>query len=117
MSWTKFINETMGRLGTLQKETPEMFAGFNTMGKAAKKNGALDEKTKEYIALGIGISTRCESCIAFHVKSLVRLGASRAEFCEALEMIGYMGGGPSVTFGAKALEAFDEFTAGSHSPE
>jgi AhpD family alkylhydroperoxidase len=101
----------MGRIGALQQQTPEMFKGFNTMGKAAKKSGALDEKTKEFIALGIGISTRCDSCIGFHVKSLVRIGATREELCEALEMIGYMGGGPSIAYSAKALEAFDEFTA------
>ncbi|WP_420862006.1 carboxymuconolactone decarboxylase family protein [Algirhabdus cladophorae] len=113
MSWTKFMADTMGRISTLQKQTPEMFAGFNTMSQAAKKNGALSEKTKELIALGIAISTRCDSCIAFHVKSLVRLDTTRAELCEALEMIGYMGGGPSIAYGAKALEAFDEFSAPS----
>ena len=69
MSWSDFMKDTMGRLDTLQKETPETFAGFNQMGRAAKTNGALDEKTKELIALGIAISTRCDSCIAFHVKS------------------------------------------------
>jgi AhpD family alkylhydroperoxidase len=82
------------------------------MGRAAKTNGALDEKTKELIALGIAISTRCDSCIAFHVKSLVRLKTTRDELCEALAMIAYMGGGPSVAFSAKALEAYDEFTGG-----
>ena len=111
MNWTTFLNDTMQRMGKLQKEAPETFAGFNPMGKAAKKNGALDEKTKELIALGIAISTRCESCIGFHVKSLVRLETTREEFCEALEMIAFMGGGPSIAFGAKALEAYDEFTA------
>lgn len=110
MNWNTFLSDTMQRMGTLQAEAPETFSGFNTMGKAAKKNGALDEKTKELIALGIAISTRCDSCIAFHVKSLVRLGTTRAEFCEALEMISFMGGGPSITFSAKALEAYDEFT-------
>ena len=110
MSWTKFLNETVGRIGALQKETPNMFAGFNATSQAAKKSGALDEKTKELIALGIAISTRCDSCIGFHVKSLVRLKTTRAELCEALEMIGYMGGGPAIAYGAKALEAFDEFS-------
>ena len=110
MSWNTFLSDTMQRMGTLQAEAPETFSGFNTMGKAAKKNGALDEKTKELIALGIAISTRCDSCIGFHVKSLVRLGTTRAEFCEALEMISFMGGGPSIAFSAKALEAYDEFT-------
>ena len=110
MNWNTFLNDTMQRMGTFQAEAPETFSGFNIMGKAAKKNGALDEKTKELIALGIAISTRCDSCIGFHVKSLVRLGTTRAEFCEALEMISFMGGGPSIAFSAKALEAYDEFT-------
>ena len=111
VSWTAFLDHTMKRMATLQREAPDMFAGFNAMGKAAKKTGALDEKTNELTALGIAISTRCDSCIGFHVKSLVRLGATRAELCEALEMIGYMGGGPSIAFGSKALEAYDEFSA------
>ena len=81
MNWNTFLSDTMQRMGTLQAEAPETFSGFNTMGKAAKKNGALDEKTKELIALGIAISTRCDSCIGFHVKSLVRLGTTRSEFC------------------------------------
>lgn len=109
MDWNKFLGETVARIGKLQKQAPGMTEGFNTMAKAAKRNGALDEKTKELVALGIAISTRCESCIGFHTKSLVRLGTTRQEFCEALEMIGYMGGGPSIAFGAKALEAFDQF--------
>lgn len=113
MGWTTFLNDTMGRIGTLQKEAPELFKGFNAMGQAAKKSGALDEKTKELIALGIAVSTRCDSCIGFHVKSLVRLKTTREELCEALEMIAYMGGGPSVAYGAKALEAYDEFTGTS----
>ncbi|MGC3939710.1 carboxymuconolactone decarboxylase family protein [Roseobacter sp. EG26] len=111
MNWTTFLGETIGRISKLQKETPDMFAGFNAMSQAAKKSGALDEKTKELIALGIAVSTRCDSCIGFHVKSLVRLKTTREELCEALEMIGYMGGGPSIAYGAKALEAFDEFSA------
>ena len=110
MNWNTFLKDTMQRMETFQAEAPKTFSGFNIMGKAAKKNGVLDEKTKELIALGIAISTRCDSCIGFHVKSLVRLGTTRAEFCEALEMISFMGGGPSITFSAKALEAYDEFT-------
>ncbi|MDA9370438.1 ATP-binding cassette domain-containing protein, partial [Amylibacter sp.] len=41
------------------------------------------------------IATRCDSCIGFHVRSLVRLKATRDEISEALEMATFMGGGPS----------------------
>lgn len=110
MDWNNLLENAIKNTSTFQKEASETFEAFGAMGKAAKKNGALSEKTKELIALGIAISTRCENCIAYHVKSLVRLGSTREEFCEALEMISYMGGGPSISYSAKALEAYDQFS-------
>ena len=113
MDWKKFLNETKVSFNILEKEIPETFRGFGVMGKDAKKNGRLTEKTKEFIALGIAIATRCDSCIAFHVNSLVRLKTSRDEIIEALSMWSYMGGGPAIAFSAKALEAFDQFSNNS----
>ena len=111
MDWNDFMDETLGHIAALSREIPETVAGFNKMGAAAKTNGALDEKTKEIMALGIAIATRCDSCIGFHVKSLVRLGLTRAELCEALAMATYMGGGPSYAYSAKALAAYDTFSS------
>ena len=76
----------MDDITTMSKEMPETVKGFNLMGAAAKKSGALDEKTKEIMALGIAIATRCDSCIGFHVKSLIRLEITREELCEALAL-------------------------------
>ncbi|MGI9520368.1 MAG: carboxymuconolactone decarboxylase family protein [Hyphomicrobiaceae bacterium] len=109
MIWKQFLTENIQRISILQKAIPSTFVGFDVMGATAKKAGALDEKTKEFIALGIAVSTRCESCIGFHTRSLVKLGATREELSEVLAMCAYMGGGPSIAFGAKALEAYDEF--------
>ena len=111
MDWQVFMDEIVADIGTLSKEIPDIARTFNAMGAVAKKSGALSEKTKEIMALGIAIATRCDSCIGFHVKSLVRLGTTRAELCEALAMATYMGGGPSFAFSAKALKAFDTFSA------
>jgi len=80
------------------------------MGKEAKKNGVVSEKTKEFVALGIAISTKCESCIGLHIESLIRLETTRDELIEVLAMCSYMGGGPSITFSTKALEAFDQLS-------
>jgi AhpD family alkylhydroperoxidase len=110
MDWNDFMAETEANIATYSKEVPQTVKGFGMMGQAAKAEGALSEKTKEFMALGIAIATRCDSCIGFHVRSLVRLKATRAEFCEALAMATYMGGGPSYAFSAKALKAYDVFS-------
>ena len=110
MDWKSFLTDTQKSFANLNKNIPETFNGFNAMGKEAKKNGELSEKTKEFIALGIAIATRCESCIGFHVASLVRLGATKGEIIEALSMASYMGGGPSITYSAKALDAFEQMS-------
>ncbi|MCO4824995.1 MAG: carboxymuconolactone decarboxylase family protein [Amylibacter sp.] len=110
MNWENFMDDTIADIGTLYKEIPDTISGFNKMGAAAKKSGALSEKTKEIMALGIAIATRCDSCIGFHIKSLIRLGITREELCEALAMATYMGGGPSYAYSAKALKAFDTFS-------
>ena len=111
MDWKSFIKDTRKKFANLNKEIPDTFEGFNLMGKEAKKNGIVDEKTKEFVALGIAISTRCESCIGMHVEALIRLKTSKEELVEILAMCSYMGGGPSITFSAKALEAFEQLNS------
>ena len=110
MDWKAFMSGIEADIATYSKEVPDTVRGFGIMGKAAKAEGVLSEKTKELIALGIAVSTRCDSCIGFHVRSLIRLGTSREELCEALAMATYMGGGPSYAFSAKALAAYDTFS-------
>ena len=96
--------------GELRKAVPDTMNGFYAMAKAATAPGVLDEKTKELIALAIGVSTRCDGCIGFHAKALVRLQATRAEVAETLGMAVYMGGGPSLMYAADALRAYDQFS-------
>ena len=111
MDWKKLTGETKQNFAKFHKETPATFEGFGVMGKDAKKEGHLSEKTKEFIALGISIAVRCESCIGLHVEHLVRLGTTKEELVEALSMSSYMGGGPSITYSAKALDAFEQLSS------
>ena len=79
MDWKKLTTDTKQLFSKFQKESPATFEGFGVMGKDAKKDAHLSEKTKEFIALGISVAVRCESCIGLHVEHLVRLGATRDE--------------------------------------
>ncbi len=83
---------------------------FSELAKTATADGALDKKTKELIALAIGVSQRCDGCIGFHAKALKDLGATRDEIAEVMAMTVYMGGGPALMYAADALRAFDQFT-------
>jgi AhpD family alkylhydroperoxidase len=85
-------------------------SGFYAMAKAATADGVVDKKTKEFVALAIGVTQRCDGCIGFHAKALKDLGATREEVSEILSMCIYMGGGPALMYAADALRAFDQFS-------
>ena len=98
-------------LATLRTGIPDVMKGFNDMARAATRDGALDRKTKELIALALGVAAHCDACIGFHVQALVKLGATKAEVEETLGMAVYMGGGPSMMYSANGVAAFEEFSA------
>jgi AhpD family alkylhydroperoxidase len=104
------IQEVTHNLAGLRKAQPEVMQAFGQLSRSALVDGAISEKHKELIALGISISVRCAGCIGFHVKALKRLGVTRAEFDEALGVAVYMGGGPSLMYTAMAISAYDEFS-------
>jgi AhpD family alkylhydroperoxidase len=104
---TKRISSNMK---VLRKDIADTMQGFSALALAATKDGALDRKTKEFIAMAIGVSSRCDGCIGFHTEALIKLGATRQEFEEVLGMAVYMGGGPSLMYAADAMLAFDQFS-------
>ncbi len=109
-SFQKLTQQVSGHLADLRASTPEVMKAFNELGRAALEAGALDAKTKELIAMALSVAVRCDPCIGFHAKSLVRLGATRQELDEMLAVATYMGGGPSLMYAVSATAAFDEFT-------
>lgn len=88
----------------------EVMKSFSAMAQNATKAGALDAKTKELLALAIGVAVRCDDCIAFHAKAAASLGATREEIMETLGMAIYMGAGPSVMYASHAVQAFTQFS-------
>jgi AhpD family alkylhydroperoxidase len=97
-------------LATLRVNTPAVMKGFGELGRAAIAPGVLDTKTKELIALALGVAERCDPCIGFHMQALVKLGVTRQEIDETLGVTTYMGGGPSLMYAANAIAAFDELS-------
>ena len=93
----------------LRHAIPEVYKGFGELSAAAFAPGALDRKTKELIALAIGVVEGCDGCIASHGQAAARACASRQEAAEAIGVTFLMHGGPATIHGARAYEAFCEF--------
>ncbi|MDQ7071850.1 MAG: carboxymuconolactone decarboxylase family protein [Rhodobacterales bacterium] len=112
MTWATKLGDTRNQLRALNKTIPDTTKAFGALGKAVKEGGVLEFKTKEFVALGIAVATHCEACIALHVEALIRVGATREEVGDVLAMTIQMGGGPSMMYAGKALECYDELSAG-----
>jgi hypothetical protein len=109
-SYTDLTQDISNEIAKLRKEIPDVMNGFSQMAQAATKDGVLDKKTKELIAIALAVANHCPGCIGFHSQTLVKLQASREELLETLGMAIYMGGGPSLMYAAEALSAFEEFS-------
>jgi AhpD family alkylhydroperoxidase len=96
-------------LRALREDIPDTLKAFSALSQAAARPGALDRKTKELIALALGVAAHCDGCIGYHAEALVKLGASRKEVEEVLAMAVYMGGGPSLMYAADAIVAYEQF--------
>jgi AhpD family alkylhydroperoxidase len=79
------------------------------MPAAAYAAGALDEKTKELIALAIAVSKECDAMHPSHARGAARTGATESEVAEALGVTIAMNGGPATVYGPRAFAAFREF--------
>ena len=97
-----YYQQTLGLMEELGRAIPKTMAGYNRVHHAAVADGALSLKVKELMALAIGITVRCDGCIAYHVNE---------EIVETIGVAIMMGGGPSVMYGTEALAAYDELQA------
>jgi AhpD family alkylhydroperoxidase len=98
-------------LAQLKGAQPDTMRAFSTLGQVTLRDGALDRKTKELIAMALSVAARCDPCLGYHAQALARAGCTRAEFEEMLGVCVYMGGGPSLMYAAHALDAFVESSA------
>lgn len=94
----------------LEKEFPKETEGFLDFLKDAESGVNISRKDKELINVALSLAAQCEWCIAFHVKSAARAGATRNEIVEAGFQAVIMHGGPAFMWMTRLLQAADEFT-------
>ncbi|OKO86882.1 alkylhydroperoxidase [Bradyrhizobium sp. NAS80.1] len=108
-NYPEITRQISANMKKLRNDIPDTMKGFAMLAQAATRDGALDKKTKELMALALGVAAHCDGCIGFHAEALVKLGATRQEVEETLGMAVYMGGGPSLMYAADAIAAYEQF--------
>ena len=105
----KILSESKDELAKLSKSNPKELSSFMEFIHQAEKGSAIDEKTKELIAIACAVVLRCDSCIAFHVESAINAKATKEEILEAGIVAVLMGGGPALMYLCHLNRAIDEF--------
>lgn len=99
-------SELVQRRKELAPATHDAFQAFSRQVFAA---GALDEKTKQLIAVAVAHVTQCPYCIRGHTRAALHKGASEPELMEAIWVASEMRAGGAYAHSLLALD-----TAQSH---
>jgi AhpD family alkylhydroperoxidase len=107
MDWKHYLDETFASIGVLGSETPSTVAGYRKLHAAGAETARLDLKTRELICIAVAITTRCDGCIANHVKKAMEAGASRAEIADACGVAVAMNAGAAIAYAGRAMAAHE----------
>lgn len=105
-NWTEHTALVKKSFGELGKKHPKMLQAYASLEQAAAAE-ALDEKTRELIAIAVAITTRCESCISVHAEKAAKAGATESEIAGALATAISLNAGAAYTYALRALEAVE----------
>jgi AhpD family alkylhydroperoxidase len=86
---------------------PELIRGFGALSRGASMTKHLDAKTREFIALAVAVTTRCEGCIDAHARKAKAAGATKEEIAEALGVAVALNAGAALTYSFHVLDAMD----------
>jgi AhpD family alkylhydroperoxidase len=110
--WDAYSAALRGRGKELASLHPELVKGFTALSGASSKTQHLDAKTREFIALAVSVTTRCEGCIDAHVRKAKAAGATKAEIAEAMGVAVALNAGAAFTYALHVLDAVGDESGG-----
>lgn len=105
LDWEGYRQALLGRIGDLGRLTPQTVRGYRELSEAGNKTGHLDAKTRELIAIAVGVTRQCDGCITTHVHAARKQGATKEEVAEALGVAIAVNAGAALVFSARVMDA------------
>lgn len=107
---TESINDYKQGLGWLHMKTADVVDTYEAFTAACFADGALSEKDKHVVALGISIHAQDEYCIMYHATRALECGATSEELCETIAVATALGGGAAMAQGVTLVhDVIQEF--------
>lgn len=108
----RYPRATRAHVELRRRLAPEPDAAFKTFSDAVFKDGALDQRSKQLIAVAVAHVTQCPWCMEGHVKAARRAGASPEQIMEAIWVAAEMRAGATFAHATKTLDMLLEEAAG-----
>lgn len=83
---------------------PQNIDAWRNFSRTVFKAGALDEKTKQLIAVAVAHVTQCPYCIHSHTPEAMKKGATKEEIMEAIWVAAEMRAGAAYAHSVMAME-------------
>lgn len=104
-SWVQLaLHDYKEGLGMFNERLPQLVDSFNRFTEECFKAGALDQKSKQLLALAISVFANDEYCIIYHTKGALDQGASEAEILESVGVAASLGGGAAMAQGVTLVQ-------------
>lgn len=103
-----FPKTTRELLNKKAELAPDNIEAWRNFSKTIFKAGALDEKTKQLIAVAVGHVTQCPYCIRAHTSQALRKGASKTEIMEAIWVASEMRAGAAYAHASIAMDEMEK---------
>lgn len=84
---------------------PAQAKAFEAFSQAVFADGALDQRTKQLIAVAVAHTTQCPYCIKGHTRLARRMGATDEQIMEAIWVAAEMRAGGAYAHSAVSLDA------------
>lgn len=96
-----YHSDDLAKFGDMGKNAPELWNAFLAWYSAVFKEGALTEREKALIALGVAHAVQCPYCIDAYSTACLEKGADLTQMTEAVHVAAAIKGGAALVHGVQ----------------
>lgn len=105
-----YDSKDLPRFGGIGKDAPQLWAKFSQYYAAVFDEGALSEREKALIALGVAHAVQCPYCIDAYTQSCLEKGSNLEQMTEAVHVAAAIKGGAALIHGVQMRNVAEKIT-------